>query len=148
MPVVTVTDEVAVSAESLYHILSDMTVFPSMMKNVESVSIQERGEGYTLSKWVTRLQGAKFQWVERDEFFPDQYKITYRQVQGDLKTFQGYWQLEEADQLTRVTLVTEFEFGIPMLAALLNPVAKIAIRENAKAMVRAVGARAKSAEEG
>ncbi|MDA8193327.1 MAG: aromatase/cyclase [Thermaerobacter sp.] len=138
MPKVEVSEEVAVAADSMYQVLCDFTRFPDFMKNVDSVTLREKGDGYAVSEWVTRLQGARFQWTERDEFFPADRRITYRQLQGDLKTFQGYWQLEETARGTRVTLVTEFEFGIPMLAALLNPVAKIAIRENAREMVRSL----------
>lgn len=138
MPIVTVTEDVTASPARVYDILSDMAAFPSFMKNVESVRILERGPGFTLSEWVTRLQGARFRWVERDEFFPEEGKITYRQIEGDLKVFQGHWALEPGLKGTRVTLQTEFEFGIPMLAALLNPVAKVTLKENARAMIRAV----------
>ncbi|WP_430626297.1 type II toxin-antitoxin system RatA family toxin [Sulfobacillus thermotolerans] len=131
MPVVTVTEVVPASMTSIYKILSDMQRFPEFMKNVESVTIAEQGEDYTHSVWRTKLQGATFQWTERDEFFPQQGRISYRQIQGDLKKFEGFWQ---------------FEFGMPMLASLLNPVAKLAIRENAKAMVRAIGEKAQAAD--
>ncbi|POB10910.1 MAG: cyclase [Sulfobacillus thermosulfidooxidans] len=146
MPVVTVTEVVPASMTSIYKILSDMQRFPEFMKNVESVTIAEQGEDYTHSVWRTKLQGATFQWTERDEFFPQQGRISYRQIQGDLKKFEGFWQLRQTSEGTEVTLQTDFEFGMPMLASLLNPVAKLAIRENAKAMVRAIGEKAQAAD--
>ncbi|WP_242939531.1 type II toxin-antitoxin system RatA family toxin [Sulfobacillus thermosulfidooxidans] len=138
MPTVTITEVVPAPIEILYSILSDMAQFPRFMKNVESVTIVEQGENYTHSVWVIKLQGATFKWTERDEFYPDLWRITYRQIQGDLKTFEGYWQLKPVENGTEVTLETTFEFGMPMLASLLNPVAKLALRENAKAMVHAI----------
>jgi ribosome-associated toxin RatA of RatAB toxin-antitoxin module len=142
MPVVTVTEVVPAPLDAVYQVLSDMSQIPAFMKNVEDVTVAERGEGYTQSVWRTKLQGATFQWTERDEFFPQEGRITYRQIQGDLKKFEGYWQLRATTEGTEVTLETTFEFGMPMLAGLLNPVAKLAIRENAKSMVRAIGVRA------
>jgi len=139
MPSVEVREVVPASPDHVFRVLSDMAAFPRFMKTVESITIMERGDGYTLSEWVAKLQGARFRWVERDEFYPAEGRITYHQVKGDLKSFQGYWALTPtSDGQTEVTLVTEFEFGIPMLASLLNPVAKIAIRDNARAMLQAI----------
>ncbi len=138
MPTVQVTEVVPASIDALYNILSDMAQFPRFMKNVEAVTIIERGDTYTHSAWVVKLQGATFKWTERDEFYPDSRRITYRQIQGDLKTFEGYWQLQSVSGGTEVILETTFEFGIPMLSTLLNPVAKLALRENAKSMVQAI----------
>lgn len=142
MPFVSVTEVVPVEKEILYPILADMSQFPHFMKNVESIEITERGDNYTLSHWITRLQGAKFSWTERDTFYPQEGRITFSQVEGDLKLFMGEWRLTSIASGTEVTLETEFEFGIPMLATILNPIAKIALRENARSMVRAIGNRA------
>ncbi len=142
MPFVTVTEEVAVDHDVLYAILADMSQFPDFMKNVESIEITERGDNYTLSHWVTRLQGAKFSWTERDTFYPQEGRITFTQIEGDLKLFQGEWRLTPTNGGTEVTLETEFEFGIPMLATILNPIAKLALKDNARSMVRAIGHRA------
>lgn len=122
--------------EPIYRLLSDMERFPQFMRSVESLTVLERGEGYTVSEWVARLQGARFRWVERDQFEPD--RITYKQQSGDLKQFEGAWELMPEGEGTRVRLITEFEFGMPMLAALLNPVARVTLRDNAMAMLRAV----------
>lgn len=138
MPVVEVRQVISASPHSIYAVLSDMVSFPKFMKSVESIEILERGEGFTRSQWVARLQGARFRWVEKDVFYPESWRITYHQTEGDLRVFEGHWQLQEVESGTEVTLVTEFEFGIPMLASLLNPVAKLAIRDNAKSMVKAI----------
>ncbi len=142
MPLVSVTEVVPVEREVLYRILADMTQFPRFMKNVESIEVTERGDNYTLSHWVTRLQGAKFRWTERDTFYPEEGRITFTQIEGDLKIFQGEWRLCTTTEGTEVTLDTEFEFGIPMLATLLNPVGKLALRDNARGMLKAIAAEA------
>ncbi|CAB1128730.1 Polyketide_cyc domain-containing protein [Candidatus Hydrogenisulfobacillus filiaventi] len=139
MPTVEVAERIPAAPEAVFAVLSDMSRFPEFMDNVEEITILERGPDTTVSRWVTRLQGARFRWTERDRFYPGEWRITYEQIEGDLKRFQGYWQLEPDGDGCRVRLVTEFEFGMPMLASLLNPVAALAIRENARGMIRALG---------
>jgi coenzyme Q-binding protein COQ10 len=136
LPRVEVEQVLPADPAHVYQVLRDMERFPDFMKSVESITVRERGDDYTVTEWVARLQGARFRWVERDTFLPE--RIVYRQVEGDLKTFEGEWRLEPDGNGTRVTLVTDFEFGIPMLSQLLNPVAKVAIRENARAMLDAI----------
>jgi coenzyme Q-binding protein COQ10 len=139
MPVVEVRQVVAAPIDGVYQLVSDMASYPKFMDSVESIDILERGANYTLSQWVARLQGARFRWVEKDWFFPDTYRITYNQIEGDLKVFRGHWALRPVETGTEVELVTEFEFGLPMMAPLLNPVAKVALGSNARAMLRAIG---------
>lgn len=135
MPTVEVQQTIRASIEEVYAVVSDMASYPKFMKTVKAITIRERGDGYTISDWEARLQGARFHWVEKDEFYPEQYRITYDQTEGDLRVFRGYWQLQPDVEGTRVILVTEFEFGVPMLSSLLNPVAKVAIKDNAKSML-------------
>jgi coenzyme Q-binding protein COQ10 len=136
MPRVEVERVVPAPPDRVYAVLSDMERFPQFMKSVESLTVRERGDGYTVTEWVARLQGARFRWVERDEFYPG--RIVYNQIEGDLRVFRGEWRVEPAEGGTRVVLVTEFEFGMPMLSQLLNPLARMAVRENAEAMLAAI----------
>jgi ribosome-associated toxin RatA of RatAB toxin-antitoxin module len=111
------------------------------MASVESVKVLERpGPDETLSEWVCRLQGMRFRWTERDEFARTEGVIRYRQVAGDLRRFEGEWQLTPAPGTgaaeTDVRLRTLFDFGLPMLSAMLDPVARIALRKNVEAMLR------------
>ncbi len=135
MPVVEVKETIPAPIASVFEVVSDMESYPKFMKTIKAIRILERGDGYTVSDWEARLQGARFHWVEKDLFDPEHYRITYDQTSGDLRVFRGYWQLEEVSDGTQVTLVTEFEFGVPMLSSLLNPVAKVAIKDNAKSML-------------
>ena len=139
MPTVEVQETIQGGADAVYRVLTQMEDFPALMTNVESVVIRETGDGYAVSEWTARLQGRKFHWVERDEFFPQRRQIVFHQLEGDLKVFAGQWHVDPVTQSqSRVTLVTEFEFGIPMLAALLNPVARYALRQNALGMLTGI----------
>lgn len=138
MPRVEVTREVQAPADVVYRICRDPESFPRFMSNVVSVTTREQGEGWAVTEWVTRLQGRTFRWTERDEYDDARRRITYRQVSGDLKKFEGEWVIEPDGAATRVRFVCEFEFGIPVIAALLNPVATLALRSNAEEMLAAI----------
>ena len=138
MPTVEVKHVVPASIDVVYRVVSDQESYPKFMKTMESVKVLERGDGYTLTEWIARLQGARFRWVEKDLYDPEHHRIAYNQTEGDLKVFRGYWELTEVPQGTEVLLVTEFEFGMPMLASMLNPVAKMALKSNSRAMLEAI----------
>lgn len=142
MPEVMVTESIAADPEAVFVAIADMAQFPQFMPSVESLRILERGDGYTVTEWVARLKGNRFRWVERDTFHPDEGTIRFDQIEGDLKVFRGEWRVSASTgQETTVTLRTEFEFGIPMLASLLNPLARLALRDNARAMIHALSDR-------
>ena len=141
MPEVAVTVRLKATPEAVWDLLADMEAFPRFMASVESVKVLERpGPDETLSEWVCRLQGMRFRWTERDEFARTEGVIRYRQVAGDLRRFEGEWQLTPAPGTgaaeTDVRLRTLFDFGLPMLSAMLDPVARIALRKNVEAMLR------------
>lgn len=147
MPTVVVTEVVSAPIDAVYALICDTESYPQFMKSIESIRVVERGEGYTLTEWVAKLQGAKFRWTEKDTFDPAGFRVDYDQIKGDLKVFRGYWALQEVPEGTRVTLLTEFEFGVPMLSSLLNPVAKVAIRDNSKGMLRGISEQARKRAE-
>jgi len=138
MPMVEVRKVIAAQPQAVFGVLSDMESFPRFMENVVSVKVVRRDEGTTDSQWHVTLQGAPFRWLERDTFLPEEGRITYQQISGDLRRFEGEWRVEAAEGGTSVTLTTDFEFGMPMIANLLNPVAKLILRRNAEQMLDAL----------
>lgn len=138
MPYVEVHKLIGAKPDAVYAVLSDMESFPRFMENVVSVQVVRRDEGSTDSHWHVILQGAPFRWLERDTFLPQEGRITYQQISGDLKRFEGEWRVVPEGGGTSVTLTTDFEFGMPMIASLLNPVAKLILRRNAEAMLDAL----------
>ena len=73
-------------------------------------------------------------------FYPEEMRITYCQTEGDLKKMEGEWRLVPVSEGTEVSLLVDFEFGIPMIAGLLNPILKKKVRENSENMLTAVKA--------
>ena len=127
-------------SKPIFAIIKNMEAYPSFMHDLVSVEILERGENTTVSHWVSNVDGRKIVWTERDTFYPEEMRITYCQTEGDLKKMEGEWRLVPVSEGTEVSLLVDFEFGIPMIAGLLNPILKKKVRENSENMLTAVKA--------
>lgn len=138
MPYVEATTVVKGNIKHIWDIVADMGSYPNFMPSLVSVEIEEREDNTTVSKWVSNVDGRIIAWRERDVFFADDYRIEYSQISGDLKKFEGKWQLTETSEGVSILLTVDFEFGIPMIAALLNPLLKKKVRENSEGMLAAI----------
>lgn len=138
MPDVLVTKKIQGNIDSVYQLVSNMTAYPTFMPDLISVELIERDGNSTITNWVSSVAGRKIQWTERDVFYPENYRIEYEQIKGDLKVFCGYWQLiQEVDGIT-ISLYVNFEFGIPMIAGMLNPLLKKTVRDNSENMLKCI----------
>jgi len=129
---------VAGDADVIFALCADMETFPQFMDDVESVRVIERGAGWTVTEWRTKLQGRPLRWLEKDEFDPANKRIVYAMTEGDLAKFAGEWTITAGEQGTVVRLTVDFELGIPMFANLLNPVATLLVRRNCEQMLAAI----------
>ena len=127
-------------SKPIFEIIKNIEDYTSFMHDLVSVEILERGENTTVSHWVSNVDGRKIVWTERDTFYPEEMRITYCQTEGDLKKMEGEWRLVPVSEGTEVSLLVDFEFGIPMIAGLLNPILKKKVRENSENMLTAVKA--------
>ncbi len=138
MPYVECKTTIKGSGKAIYDIVKDMESYPTFMKDLVSVEVLERGENTDVTHWVSNVDGRKIVWTERDNFYPDELRITYAQTEGDLKRMEGSWQIVPQGDSCEVTLAVDFEFGIPMIAVMLNPILKLKVRENSDNMLKAI----------
>lgn len=139
MPYVEVSLPVSASREAIYPILKDMEKYPEFMTDLVSVKVVERAGDTTVSQWVSNVDGRIIRWTERDTFDDANCHIAYSQIEGDLKKFAGEWILTPLDgATTEIKLTVDFEFGIPMIAGLLNPIAKKKVKVNSEKMLKAI----------
>lgn len=141
MPYVEVHKTVQAGREKVLPIIKKMEDYPLFMADLKEVNVLERGDNYTITHWVSNVDGRTIQWTERDTFYDDEWRIHYQQTEGDLKKMEGEWRLTETDGGTDIMLTVDFEFGIPMIAGLLNPILKMKVRDNSENMLAAVKAK-------
>lgn len=90
------------------------------------------------------MDGKIIKWTELDTFDDIKMHIVYRQIEGDLRKFEGEWILTPTDLGTEIKLTVDFEFGIPMIAGLLNQFLKKKVRDNSLGMLTAIKERLES----
>ncbi len=138
MPYVEVTISVGCTRDKIYPILKDMEKYPGFMADLVSVEVLERTATTTITKWVSNVDGRIIKWTELDTFDDENMHISCQQVDGDLKKMAGEWILTPTDEGTDIKLTVDFEFGIPMISGLLNPILKRKVRDNSINMLNAV----------
>ncbi len=138
MPYVEVKTVIKGQGQQIFDIVKDMPSYPKFMKDLVSVELLEVGDNYDVSHWVSNVDGRKIVWTEKDTFYPEELKITYAQTEGDLKKMEGSWQIVPQGDSCEVSLAVDFEFGIPMIAGLLNPILKRKVRENSENMLNSI----------
>ena len=138
MPYVEVTISVGCTRDKIYPILKDMEKYPGFMADLVSVEVLERTATTTITKWVSNVDGRIIKWTELDTFDDENMHISYQQVDGDLKKMGGEWILTPRDEGPEIKLTVDFEFGIPMISGLLNPILKRKVRDNSINMLNAV----------
>ncbi len=138
MPYVEVTLPVQCPREEIYPILKKMEQYPDFMEDLVSVTVIERNGNTTVTKWVSNVDGRIIKWTELDTFDDENLHIAYSQIEGDLKKMQGEWILTPIPEGTEIKLTVDFEFGIPMIAGLLNPILKKKVRLNSETMLKAI----------
>ncbi len=136
MPYVEASTVIKGTPQAVYALAKDMESYPQFMEDLVSLKVLEREGNQTVTAWAGRLQGKVLKWTERDTFYDDVPRINYRQLSGDLKKFEGDWRFESAGEGCKVTLTVDFELGIPMFAAMFNPLAKIVVKKNCESMLQ------------
>lgn len=138
MPNVEETITLKAEKDKAFDLISRVADFPKFMDGVKEVSIVEEGDGWNISKWVTDADGRAIKWTEKDFIKPDEYRIDFELVEGDLKSFNGFWQLEDADDGVKIIFAIDFEFGMPVIAPLIHPLLARILRKNMKQMLDAI----------
>lgn len=121
----------AVAPAEAYDRISEFARYPELTATVENVVVHPPSpDGSVLSEWTVHFRNGLLKWTERDTFAPEQLSLGFEQVTGDFATFRGTWRVTADGGGTLVRFEAEFDLGIPTLAAILEPVAEAALRDN------------------
>lgn len=103
--------------------------YPELVPVVRAVTVREAGAEEETSDWEVYFRNGILRWTESDRFDPDGLEIVFTQIDGDFDAFQGQWRISATDAGCLVDFRAEFDFGIPSLAGILDPVAERVIKE-------------------
>src|SRR6185436_13237345 len=86
-------------------------------------------DGQARSSWVVEFRSGLLRWTEEDWFRRDQLRLDFRQTEGDFEEFYGGWVIETVPNGVRTALIADFDFGVPSLASIVEPVADRVLTE-------------------
>ncbi|MET8425021.1 SRPBCC family protein [Nocardia sp. NPDC004860] len=121
--------------ERLWDVLLDCASYPEYMAGVNEVEIlDDEGERRT-SSWVVELKGSEMEWEQEDLIAVEQRRIEFRQLDGDLAEYRGYWQVHPEE----LELSVEFDIGMPLVAEMIHPAIAKALEGYAGSVVARAG---------
>ncbi|MFF1547391.1 type II toxin-antitoxin system RatA family toxin [Streptomyces sp. NPDC058291] len=109
------------SPEAVWKVLVDCEAFPGFLEGVQEVTVTGRDEDRRTAEWVVELKGSEMEWEQEDVLEPAERRLTFRQTEGDLAHYEGYWQVVEEAGGVGLELKVEFDVGLPMLADMIHP---------------------------
>jgi ribosome-associated toxin RatA of RatAB toxin-antitoxin module len=118
-----------VDADIVFDTLADFNHYGRLVDVVQSVELDRPEVGQARSSWVVSFRNGLLRWTEDDWFRKDELRLDFRQAEGDFEEFFGGWVLEPEAGGVRTALVADFDFGVPSLASIVEPVAERVLTE-------------------
>ncbi|WP_327331626.1 SRPBCC family protein [Streptomyces anulatus] len=81
------------------------------------------------SSWELHFRSGLLRWTEDDRFDRDRLEIHFEQSDGDFDHFTGAWRIAQDGDDVAVRFEADFDFGIPSLEGILDPIAERVIKE-------------------
>jgi ribosome-associated toxin RatA of RatAB toxin-antitoxin module len=117
-------------ADEAYDRIRRFERYPDLVDEVRSIVVHDNGAGGPLeSDWEVYFRNGPLRWSEIDYFQPEQRRITFEQTAGDFQVFRGVWQVEPKAGGCDVLFTVTFDFGIPSLTGVLEPIATKVLKE-------------------
>lgn len=136
MALVEVNRSITRHIKDVWEIVSDISCYPNFMPSVNEVTIlEDKRPKWTVSRWSATLRDSVMEWTEIDHYDASRARIDFRQLEGDLESLDGSWQLYNEAGYTRVCLLMNFRIGIPSIEDILTPIAIQALEENCHGML-------------
>ncbi|MGQ0717685.1 MAG: type II toxin-antitoxin system RatA family toxin [Pseudonocardiales bacterium] len=119
-----------VSPETVYDSVVKFERYPELAPHVQSAVVHQTRPAPTgRSSWVLRFRSGLLRWTEQEQFLRDDLVIKFEQQNGDFDEFTGHWTLRHSGEDTELHFEVDFDFGIPSLEGILDPIAERVIKE-------------------
>ncbi|MFG3167515.1 type II toxin-antitoxin system RatA family toxin [Streptomyces sp. NPDC048200] len=139
---------VAVAPADAFDRVKDFAGYPELSPVVRSVTVDRAASGTPggaaeeHSDWEVYFRNGILRWSETDTFDRAGLTIAFTQTDGDFAEFTGTWRVRADGEDSLIDFFTEFDFGIPSLAGILDPVAERVFRETIGVVVTSLFAKA------
>ncbi len=109
------------TADQVWKTLLDFESYPSYMDGVKEVTVEDEDGDTRSSSWLVELKGSEMEWEQADTVDHEARRLAFRQTDGDLAQYEGYWQVSATDDTVALELSVEFDIGLPLVAEMIHP---------------------------
>jgi ribosome-associated toxin RatA of RatAB toxin-antitoxin module len=125
-----------VDAATVFDTLADFRHYARLVDVVRSVDLHGSEEGTSTSDWVVEFRNGLLQWTEQDWFRREELRLDFYQIEGDFEEFFGGWVLTREPGGTAASMIADFDFGVPSLASIVEPVAERVLTDVTRLILR------------
>src|SRR5439155_3122419 len=119
-----------VDAATVFDNILQFGRYPEYAPHVQSTTVHETVPGTTgKSSWELHFRSGLLRWTGRETFRRDDLRLEFEQTTGDFDEFSGVWTLRQDGADTALRFECDFDFGIPSLEGILDPIAERVIKE-------------------
>ncbi len=117
-------------ATTVLHAVRRWEKYPDLAPHVNKTTVHATyPDTKASSSWELHFRSGLLRWTEDDDIRPDDGEIRFEQTDGDFDTFTGQWTLRQQGADVAVHFEADFDFGIPSLEGILDPIAERVIKE-------------------
>ncbi|GGV28910.1 type II toxin-antitoxin system RatA family toxin [Streptomyces griseoflavus] len=122
-----------------YDRIRDFARYPELVDAVREVTVRPGPPGGPVeSDWEVDFRNGVLAWSEEDVFDDGRLTIAFTQTDGDFEEFHGRWEVRAHGTGCLVRFTAEFDFGLPSLAGIIDPVAERVLCENIRLILDAL----------
>ncbi|WP_250404340.1 type II toxin-antitoxin system RatA family toxin [Streptomyces cellostaticus] len=120
----------AEQAETVLHAVRRWERFPDLAPHVNATTVHASyPDPKASSSWELHFRSGLLRWTEDDTVLPESGEIRFEQSDGDFDSFSGAWSVRQSGDDVTVRFDADFDFGIPSLEGILDPIAERVIKE-------------------
>lgn len=121
----------AADADDAFRRITEFERYPELVDEVQSVVVHPHtGDEPLVSEWEIFFRNGLLRWTEVDYIQPAVRRIAFEQIDGDFEVFRGTWLVRPlGPDGCEVGFEATFDFGIPSLAGVLEPIASKVLKE-------------------
>ncbi len=123
-------------ANHVFDTLADFRHYADLVDVVVSVDVEKDDEDNVRSSWVVKFRNGLLRWTEQDWFRRHKLRLDFNQIEGDFDEFFGGWVLVAEPDGVKASLIVDFDFGVPSLANIVDPVAERVLTDVTKEILR------------
>lgn len=121
--------------DAAYEAIARFEEYPKFVEDISSITVwrddsASASPDTTYSDWEVIFRNGPLRWTEVDYHKPGERQIAFEQRSGDFEAFGGCWQVNATGFGSQVSFEVTFDFGIPSLAGVLEPIAERVLKES------------------